>query len=194
MSAMTHTAEDRALYGFWVFMMSDLILFGLMFATYGTMLTTWGFASGPEPSELFSMGPVAIETAILLVSSLTFGLATLALKHGQGRGVIALWLVITLALGLGFLAMELRDFAEMAAEGAVPQRSGWLSAFFGLVSLHGLHVAAGCVWIMVMLAQLAVFGPTLDVASRLSRLGLFWHFLDVIWIGIFSVVYLGALA
>lgn len=189
-----HEGSEVVVFGFWVFLMSDLIVFGLMFATYATMLTPRGFAGGPTPAELFSLSGAALETAVLLASSFTFGLASLALRHQRGSGEIALWLAVTLALGLVFLGLELRDLIGMAAQGAVPQRSGFLSAFYGLVPLHGLHVAAGAVWIVIMLAQLATFGQTHIVKSRLIRLGLFWHFLDIVWIGIFSVVYLGGIA
>ena len=115
-------------------------------------------------------------------------------KGGSERGRIALWLVVTLLLGLAFLGFELRDFAHMVEIGAVPSRSGYLSAFWGLVPLHGAHVAAGCVWILVMLAQMATLGLVSVVKTRLLRLGLFWHFLDLVWIGIFTIVYLSGLA
>jgi cytochrome o ubiquinol oxidase subunit 3 len=189
-----HAAGETLVFGFWVFLMSDLIVFGLMFATYATMLNPAGLAGGPAPAELFNLSSALAETMILLVSSFTFGLASLALKYDTGSRALQRWLWITLALGLGFLVMEGMDFRNMAALGGVPQRSGWLSAFYGLVPLHGLHVAAGCVWIVVMQVQLRVFGSTTPVKTRLLRLGLFWHFLDIVWIGIFSMVYLGGLA
>ena len=189
-----HAHGEGVVFGFWVFLMSDLILFGLMFATYATMLTPWGMAGGPGPRDLFSLSSALIETAILLASSFTFGLASLAMKHLPGARSLQRWLWVTLLLGIAFLVMEAKDFSHMAALGGVPQRSGWLSAFYGLVPLHGLHVAAGCLWILVMLAQIRVFGMTTPVKTRLLRLGLFWHFLDIVWVGIFSVVYLGGLA
>jgi cytochrome o ubiquinol oxidase subunit 3 len=189
-----HDASERVVFGFWVFLMSDLIIFGLMFATYATMLNPVGFAGGPQPKDLFDLSSALLETAVLLASSFTFGMASLAMKYRPGTVEMKLWLWVTLALGLVFLGLELSDFRSMVALGAVPQRSGWLSAFFGLVPLHGLHVTAGCLWIVVMLVQLRVFGATTPVKTRLLRLGLFWHFLDIIWIGIFSVVYLGGLA
>lgn len=188
-----HNHAETLVFGFWVFLMSDLIIFGLMFATYVTMATPMGMAGGPGPAEAFDLTSVFAQTMILLVSSVTFGMASLAMRHEHGRAKIALWLIITLALGLAFLSFELSDFAHMWAIGAVPQRSGYLSAFFGLVPLHGLHVAAGCIWIVVMLAQLRVFGLVPVVKTRLLRLGLFWHFLDLIWVGIFTVVYLGGI-
>lgn len=189
-----HDHAETLAFGFWVFLMSDLIIFGLMFATYVTMANPMGMADGPGPKEAFDLTSIFAQTMILLTSSLTFGIASLAMRHEQGRPRIAFWLVITLVLGLTFLAFELSDFAKMFALGAVPQRSGFLSAFFGLVPLHGLHVAIGCLWIIIMLIQMRAFGMVSIVKTRLLRLGLFWHFLDLIWIGIFTVVYLGGLA
>ncbi len=187
-----HDHVETIVFGFWVFMMSDLIIFGLMFATYATMQGST--AGGPGPVELFDIKSAFFQTMLLLVSSLTFGGASLAMRHHMGAGRITLWLVVTFALGGGFLALELRDFAAMIGQGAGPWRSGYLSAFFGLVPLHGLHVSAGMIWIVVMIVQIRVFGLVPAVKTRLLRLALFWHFLDLIWIGIFSVVYLGGLA
>ncbi|MFZ5750437.1 MAG: cytochrome c oxidase subunit 3 [Pseudomonadota bacterium] len=189
-----HETSETLVFGFWVFLMSDLIVFGLMAATYATMLTPWGLAGGPGPKDLFDLSSALFETALLLASSFTFGLAALAMKYRPGSAELRLWLWVTLALGLGFLALELQDLRDMIAAGGVPQRSGWLSAFWGLVPLHGLHVAAGCLWIGVMLVQIRVFGMTAPVKTRILRLGLFWHFLDIVWIGIVSMVYLGGLA
>ena len=189
-----HERAETPIFGFWVFLMSDLIVFGLMFATYVTMANPMGLAGGPGPAEAFDMVSLFAQTMILLVSSLTFGIAALAMRHERGRREIARWLAVTLALGCAFLALELRDFAHMIEVGAVPQRSGYWSAFWGLVPLHGLHVAAGCVWIVVMLVQMRTFGMAAEVKGRLLRLGLFWHFLDLVWIGIFSIVYLMGLA
>ncbi|MFT6677314.1 MAG: cytochrome o ubiquinol oxidase subunit 3 [Sulfitobacter sp.] len=188
-----HDHAETLAFGFWVFLMSDLIIFGLMFATYITMATPMGMAGGPGPKDAFDLTSIFAQTMILLFSSLSFGLASLALRHEQGRRKISAWLLVTLVLGLLFLTLELRDFAQMFASGAVPQRSGFLSAFFGLVPLHGLHVAAGCLWIVIMLVQMRLFGLAPVIKTRLVRLGLFWHFLDLVWIGIFSIVYLGGL-
>ena len=182
---------ETALFGFWVFLMSDAVLFALLFATYGVMLG--GTAGGTGPGDLFELRAAAIETGLLLVSSFTFGLAALAMKYDAGNGRLELWLSVTLLLGVIFMGFELHDFAKMMGQGAGPSRSGFLSAFFALVSTHGLHVWAGCVWIVVLLVQLRVFGLTSAVKTRILRLGLFWHFLDIIWIGIFSVVYLQGL-
>ena len=189
-----HDRAATTLSGFWLFMMSDLIIFGLMFATYVTMLTPESFAGGPTPKELFELPGAAIETAALLTSTFTFGMASLAIKYDRGLSKVMPWLLVTLALGAVFLALEAREFAHMLAEGAVPQRSGFLSAFFGLVPLHGAHVTAGTIWLVVMLIEISRTGLTASAKSRIARLALFWHFLDVIWVGIFSVVYLGGIA
>lgn len=189
-----HDQAETLVFGFWVFLMSDLIIFGLMFATYITMVNPIGMAGGPGPKDVFDLTSVFVQTMILLASSLTFGVASLAMRHEQGRNRISLWLVITLALGLGFLFFEARDFASMISMDAGPSRSGFLSAFWGLVSLHGLHVSVGCIWIVVMLIQMRVFGMIPIVKTRLLRLGLFWHFLDLIWVGIFTIVYLAGLS
>ncbi|MCA8867569.1 MAG: cytochrome c oxidase subunit 3 [Rhodobacteraceae bacterium] len=189
-----HDHAETVVFGFWVFLMSDLIIFGLMFATYVTMANPMGMAGGPGPKDAFDLGSVFAQTMTLLFSSVTFGFATLALRHERGPRQLMVWLVVTLALGLIFLGLEFRDFADMIAKGAVPQRSGYLSAFWGLVPLHGLHVASGCVWILVMLAQIRTMGLVPVVKTRLLRLGLFWHFLDLVWIGIFTIVYLMGLS
>ncbi|SHE72607.1 cytochrome bo3 quinol oxidase subunit 3 [Microbulbifer donghaiensis] len=181
--------EQRAL-GFWLYLMSDAIIFALLFATYLVMVDNT--AGGPGGQSLFHLAHTFGETLLLLTSSLTFGLASLALDAGSRSKVIA-WLAVTFLFGLGFLAMELFEFRDMLAVGAGPQRSGFLSAFFTLVGTHGLHVSAGLLFILVMICQVAVKGLAAPVASRLLRLGFFWHFLDIVWIGIFSVVYLPAL-
>jgi cytochrome bo3 quinol oxidase subunit 3 (EC 1.10.3.-) len=183
---------ERPVFGFWVFLMSDAVLFSLLFAVYGTMIHAT--AGGPGPKQSFTIGSAFIETLLLLTSSFTFGMASLSMKYQADRkGPLLFWLLITLLLGLGFLGFELHDFHDMALQGAVPQRSGFLSAFFTLVSTHGLHVTSGCLWILVMMVQVAVFGVDERVRTRIMRLSLFWHFLDIVWVGIFSVVYLQGL-
>lgn len=176
------------IYGFWIFLMSDAVLFALLFAVYGTQLAATAAAPGGQAE--FKIGPAFVETLILLTSSLTFGLASVAMKYDRTRIGLVVWLCVTLALGIAFLGFELNDFRTMVSHGATPDRSGFLSAFFALVPTHGLHVTAGCAWIAVMLVQIAVFGPDDRVKLNLMRLGLFWHFLDIVWIGIFSIVYL----
>jgi cytochrome o ubiquinol oxidase subunit 3 len=182
---------ESDVFGFWIFLMSDAVLFALLFAVYGTMLDAT--AGAPGPAQVFKIEPTFIETLLLLTSSFTFGMASIALKRDVGARRLVLWLVATLLLGLAFLAMEGNDFAIMAAAQATPDRSGFLSAFFMLVGMHGLHVTIGLIWTIVMLAQLATLGRDRNVKLNLIRLSLFWHFLDIVWIAIFSVVYLQGL-
>jgi cytochrome o ubiquinol oxidase subunit 3 len=182
---------ESDIFGFWLFLMSDAVLFALLFAIYGTMLTAT--AGAPGPAQLFKIAPAFIETLLLLTSSFTFGMTSIALKRDVPVRRLVSWLVTTLLLGLAFLAMEAHDFATLAAAHATPGRSGFLSAFFVLVGMHGLHVTIGVIWIIVMLVQLAMFGRDRRVKVNLIRLSLFWHFLDIIWIAIFSVVYLQGL-
>ena len=189
-----HEKAETQVFGFWVFMMSDLIIFGLMFATFVTMQNELSYAGGPRPEDVLNLGSAFVQTMLLLLSSLTFGFAVLVIKHKRPEIRVYFWMLITLLFGLAFLALELNDFREMIEMGAGPGRSGYLSAFFGLVPLHGLHVTAGCIWIVVMMVQMRMFGLQPVIKIRLLRLALFWHFLDIIWIGIFSIVYLGALA
>ena len=167
--------------------MSDAIIFALLFATYVVMAPN--SAGGPTGKMLFSLPRTFAETMLLLTSSATFGLATLAMRSGNRPKLLA-WLAITFVLGAGFVALELSEFAGMVGQGAGPQRSGFLSAFFTLVGTHGLHVSLGLVWILILSLQVLAKGLSAPVISRLFRLGLFWHFLDIVWIGIFSVVYL----
>ncbi|MEG3178626.1 cytochrome c oxidase subunit 3 [Sphingomonas sp. RB3P16] len=187
-----HARAEPELFGFWVFLMSDALLFALLFATYGAMLV--GTAGGPGPRDLFKLKPSLIETALLLTSSFTWGMASVALKYGDAKPRLLAWMGTTLVLGVAFLSMEVNDFTTMFAKGAFPSRSGFLSAFFGLVPLHGLHVLAGCIWISVMAVQVILIGTDERTKTNLLRLGLFWHFLDIIWIAIFSVVFLQGLA
>ncbi|MDB4354067.1 cytochrome c oxidase subunit 3 [Akkermansiaceae bacterium] len=184
-----HDKTETSLFGFWVFMMSDLILFGLMFAVYITMIGAT--ASGPGPKELFDFTSLGIQTILLLLSSLTIGLAAIAMKHKEFQKQLIPWLIATLVLGLLFFVFEIKDFVAMAKQGGVPSRSGYLSAFYMIVVLHGFHVLMGSLWLAVILAQLKVHGLVPIVRSRIMRLALLWHFLDVIWIGIFSIVYFG---
>jgi cytochrome o ubiquinol oxidase subunit 3 len=163
----------------------------MVFATYVTSLTAT--AGGPGPHDLYSIQSVFIETLLLLTSSFTFGMASLALKYKHGLSRLIGWLVVTLALGVAFLGFELHDFMTMFAKGGVPSRSGFLSAFFDLVPLHGLHVTGGCIWLICLVGQIARYGLDTQVKLGIMRLALFWHFLDIVWIAIFSVVYLGGL-
>jgi cytochrome o ubiquinol oxidase subunit 3 len=178
--------EERE-YGFWLYLMSDAVIFALLFATYVVMVGRT--AGGPSPGAMFHLPHTFYETACLLVSTLTFAFARGAAGEGR-RGVVLAWLAVTFVLGLGFVNLEWTEFGDMIANGAGPDRSGSLSAFFTLVGTHGLHVSAGLVWIAVMAAELTANGVTAAAESRLERLGMFWHFLDVVWVAIISVVYL----
>jgi cytochrome o ubiquinol oxidase subunit III len=180
---------QRAL-GFWLYLMGDAVIFGLLFMTYSIMVGN--IAGGPSGRTLFSLNNAALETALLLVSSTTFGFASLASRAGSRSAVVA-WLLLTFLLGAGFVFLEIREFLGMIGAGAGPDRSGFLSAFFTLVGTHGTHVSVGLIWILILSGQVLFKGLSVPVVSRLFRLGLFWHFLDIAWVGIFSVVYLPGL-
>jgi len=188
----THDAAEDLIFGFWIFMMSDAILFGLLFATYVTM--QGATAGGPGPQDLFEMRAAFAETMILLTSSLTCGMALVALKHKQSTRSVLAWLGLSLLLGATFLGFVLHDFVTLVVKGGVPQRSGFLSAFWALVPLHGLHVTAAMIWALALIAQIRVYGVDHRVKLGLLRFGVLWHFLDIVWIGIFSIVYLWGLA
>lgn len=186
--ALEPSEAETDMFGFWIFLMSDAVLFALLFAIYGTQLGAT--AGAPGPAAEFKLGSAFLETLTLLTSSFTFGMASLAMKYRRSPVVAVVMLLATLGLGVVFVGMELHDFATMFADQALPERSGFLSAFFALVSTHGLHVTAGCCWIVIMLVQISVFGLDDRVKINLLRLGLFWHFLDIVWVAIFSIVYL----
>jgi cytochrome o ubiquinol oxidase subunit III len=174
-------------FGFWLYLMSDAVLFGLLFSTYVIMVGNT--ADGPAGHDFFSLSNLSLQTALLLTSTLTVAFAYQQSVLGNGRAA-ALWLAATCLLGLGFLGLELRELGGLALAGTGPGTSGFLSAFFTLVGTHGMHVAAGVIWSTVLVVQLALRGPESHVVSRLLRMSLFWHFLDIVWIGVFSVVYL----
>lgn len=174
-------------YGFWIFLLSDIVMFSALFAAYAVL--RHATAGGPAGAELFDQRRVAIETACLLASSYTCGLMTLAVNSRRRLGTYV-GALLTFALGAAFLALEIREFADMIAQGARPQRSAFLSAFFTLVGCHGLHTAAGLIWLVVMMAQVASKGFRAPVLRRLQCFSLFWHALDIIWVGLFTVVYL----
>ena len=182
---------ESDVFGFWVFLMSDAVIFALLFAIYGTMGNAT--AGGPVPQHEFKFHSAFWETAFLLTSSFAYGMVTLSLKHTQRRAWRALWLAVTFCLGAGFLMLEIQDFLMLFRDGATPERSGYFSSFFVLVGTHGLHVFSGLTWIVLMGIQMAIFGLDQRTRVNLIRLGLFWHFLDIVWVAIFSVVYLGAL-
>ena len=174
-------------YGFWIFLLSDIVMFSALFAGYAVLVHAT--AGGPTGAELFNQVKVAIETACLLASSYTCGLMALAV-NSRRRLATYLGALFTFALGVAFLSLELHEFADMIARGATPQRSAFLSAFFALVGCHGLHVAAGLIWLVVLMAQVATKGFRATVLRRLQCFSLFWHALDIIWVGLFTVVYL----
>ena len=174
-------------YGFWIFLLSDFVMFAALFASYAVLVHAT--AGGPTGAQLFNQVTVAIETACLLVSSYTCGLMSLAINS---RRYLRTYLaaLITFVLGAAFVTLELREFASMIAIGATPERSAFLSAFFTLVGCHGLHVTLGLIWLVVMMVQLAVMGFDATVQRRLLCFSLFWHALDIVWVGLFTVVYL----
>ena len=176
-------------YGFWLFLLSDIILFSALFAAYAVL--AGNTADGPSGLTLFHRENVLVETACLLLSSFTCGLMSLAIDR-RHRGFTYLGALLTCALGAAFLYLELHEFADMIRAGAGPQRSAFLSAFFALVGMHGLHVSIGLAWLVSMMAQVATLGWRPMVVRRLVCFGLFWHALDIVWIGVFTVVYLGA--
>lgn len=173
--------------GFWVYLMSDCLMFAVLFAVFGVL--GGAYAAGPGPRDLFDLNLVALSTAFLLVSSLTYGLAMLATVRNDQAGTMR-WLGITLVFGLAFLGVTLYEFHHLIHVGAGPQRSAFLSAFFVLVGTHGLHVAFGCLWLVTLMVQVRQRGLIDANRRRLSCLSMFWHFLDVIWIGVFTFVYL----
>lgn len=174
-------------FGFWVYLMTDCVLFASLFATYAVLhKNTFG---GPSAGELFSLPYVLVETLLLLTSSLTCGLTILAAQAKHKTGV-TIWLGITFLLGAAFLGMEIHEFAMLVHEGNGWQRSGFLSSFFTLVGTHGMHIAAGLIWIVVLIGHVVKKGLTAPVIRRLTLFGLFWHFLDIVWIFIFTLVYL----
>jgi cytochrome o ubiquinol oxidase subunit III len=173
--------------GFWFYLMSDGVIFALLFATYITL--RHNTAGGPEAQQLFKLGHTLAETAALLTSSLTCGFATWAAAY-QRRSLSMVWLLVTLALGLLFVSLEISEFHHLIDIGAGPARSGFLSAFFTLIATHGVHVCFGMLWLLMLLIQLPGKGTSPWVISRLNRWGMFWHFLDIVWVGIFSFVYL----
>ncbi|MGA9479930.1 MAG: cytochrome o ubiquinol oxidase subunit III [Desulfobacterales bacterium] len=180
------TVANQA-FGFWLYLMTDLVLFASIFATYAVVGRN--YAGGPTGKDLFDLRYLFVETMFLLFSSATFGLAVLAM-HNDRKGLVLTWLVVTFLLGFGFIAMEINEFYRLILDGNGPQRSAFLSAFFTLVGTHGAHVTFGLIWMAVMMGQIDTKGLTTPVRSRLMRLGMFWHFLDIVWVGVFTIVYL----
>ena len=182
-----HEDSSKTLFGFWVYIMTDCVLFATLFATFAVLRNN---TSGGAPgSELFSLPSVLAETIVLLVSSFTCGLAMLA-AHKANKNQVLFWFAVTAILGLAFLTLEITEFKHLVHEGNSWRRSGFLSSFFTLVGTHGLHITAGLLWIGIMMFRLVKYGLTPATARKLTMLSLFWHFLDIVWIFIFSIVYM----
>jgi len=200
-----HPGAEKIIFGFWIFLMADAMNFAMFFAIYNTALNSIAMAGGPGPKDIFDLQGTAIETGLLLLSSLTCGLVSLILKYQHSdiqpkqiipikKSQLILWLAITGLLGLAFVLHEFYSFYTMIYEqSAPPQRSGWLSAFFSLVGFHGLHMVAGILWTIVLLLQIKTQGLTVAVKMKIMRWALYWHFLDIVWIFIFSFVFLKGL-
>ncbi|MBR0811153.1 cytochrome (ubi)quinol oxidase subunit III [Bradyrhizobium diazoefficiens] len=174
-------------YGFWIFLLSDIVMFSCFFAAYAVL--SGQTAGGPKGSEIFEQKNVAIETVCLLLSSFTCGMASIA-ADVRNRFWFYLSMTATCVLGLIFLVLEFREFADLIERGYGPSRSAFLTAFFSLVGCHGLHVSAGVLWLLTMMAQVFAKGFRADILRRMLCFALFWHALDIIWVAVFSVVYL----
>jgi len=182
-----HHPENGTLLGFWLYLMSDCLIFAVLFIAYAVLGRH--YAGGPSGAELFDLPTVALNTAFLLFSSITYGFAMIASQRKK-LGTTLLWLGVTGLFGLAFLSLELYEFAHLIHEGAGPARSAFLTSFFALVGTHGLHVTFGAIWLVTLMVQLNRHGLTEANTRRLMCLSMFWHFLDVIWIGVFTFVYL----
>ena len=182
-----HDSGQMTQFGFWLYLMSDCLVFAGLFASYAVL--SQSTAGGPSAKDLFELPYVLVETFLLLLSSLSFGIGMVNAHRGNLAGLYR-WLALTALLGLGFLAMELNEFHHLIHLGAGPDRSAFLSAFFILVGTHGLHVTFGLVWMLIVVVQLRQQGMNERMQTRLACLSLFWHFLDIIWIAVFTIVYL----
>ena len=183
-----HHADGRSTpLGFWMYLMSDSLIFATLFATYAVLGDRYG--GGPDQRELFDLTLIAMNTSMLLLSSITYGFAMIAMDKNDQQG-LRKWLLITAAFGAGFLLIELYEFHHLINEGYGPSRSAFLSSFFALVGTHGLHVTFGIVWLFVLLSQIKKHGLIDANRRRVETLSMFWHFLDVVWIGVFTIVYL----
>ena len=182
-----HDTGGNTVFGFWLYLMTDCILFACVFATYAVLVNHT--AGGPSGKDIFELPYVLGETALLLVSSCTYGFAMIAAHRGF-KGQTLAWLAATFVLGAGFIGMELNEFHHLIAEGFGPDKSAFLSSFFTLVGMHGLHVTAGLVWMVIMMLQVSRRGLTDRNNTRMMCLSLFWHFLDIVWICVFTIVYL----
>ncbi|MCP1312648.1 cytochrome o ubiquinol oxidase subunit III [Paenibacillus tyrfis] len=179
--------EEMRTFGFWIYLMTDVIIFGTLFATY--IVLQGNRNGGPGPAELFQLGGIIASTFILLTSSYTSGLAVLAMHKGKLKALMG-WLGVTVLLGAAFVVLEINEFIHLVHEGATISTSAFLSAFFTLVGTHGLHVSLGLVWMIALIIQLAKHGITPVTKRKVNVISLFWHFLDVVWIFVFTIVYL----
>jgi len=182
-----HHPENGTLLGFWIYLMSDCLVFACLFAAYAVLGRN--YAAGATGAEIFDLPLVAVNTSLLLISSITFGFAMLEMQKKNQRTTL-IWLAITGLLGAGFISLELKEFIHLILEGNGPNRSGFLTSFFSLVGTHGLHVTFGIVWLVTLMTQLSKHGFTAANRRRMMCLSMFWHFLDVVWIGVFTFVYL----
>jgi cytochrome o ubiquinol oxidase subunit 3 len=182
-----HAEGGSTMLGFWLYLMSDCLIFASLFAMFGVL--GGSAAGGPTAKDLFELPIVALNTAMLLLSSITYGFAMLAMEKDRA-GATMVWLLVTALFGASFVGIELHEFAGMIAKGATPERSAFLSSFFTLVGTHGLHVTCGIIWILTMMVQIGMHGLIPANKRRLMCLSLFWHFLDIVWIGVFTFVYL----
>ena len=182
-----HDSGSTTLFGFWLYLMTDCLLFASVFATYAVLFMNT--AGGPSGHDIFELDYVLIETFALLFSSITYGFAMIGAQRGNQRATL-LWLAVTFVLGALFIGMEVNEFSHLIHEGFGPQRSAFLTAFFSLVGMHGLHVTAGLIWMAVLMLEVKKRGLKPRTVTRVGCLSLFWHFLDVVWICVFTVVYL----
>lgn len=182
-----HDLEALRTMGFWIFIITDCIIFGTLFATYAVLMNST--AGGPTGAELFEMPGVIAETFILLTSSFTSGLAVLSMNRGDKKGLIG-WLIVTALLGASFITLEVTEFLKMIDEGAKISTSAFLSAFYTLVGTHGIHVSIGLIWMVALMLQVAKRGITPVTKRKIGNISLYWHFLDVVWIFVFTIVYM----
>ncbi|MXP67578.1 cytochrome o ubiquinol oxidase subunit III [Pantoea sp. Aalb] len=181
------STQKNKIFGFWIYLMSDCIIFATLFATYAVMVNNT--ADGPVGKNIFKLPFILIETMILLISSISYGIAMAEIPYQKKNHVIN-WMALTFILGSTFIGMELYEFHKLIIEGFGPSRSGFLSGFFTLIGTHGLHVFSGLIWMLVLIFQIYQRGLTITNQTRMMCLSLFWHFLDIIWICVFTVVYL----
>ncbi len=182
-----HGHDTGTMLGFWIYLMSDCLIFGILFAVHAVL--GQNYAAGPSPADLFEIEMILVSTFMLLFSSITYGFAVIAMQNDDQKGLVR-WLIVTGIFGLAFLGLEIYEFSHLWHLGATPMASAFLSSFYFLVGTHGLHVTAGCIWLVVLLTQVGMHGLTHENRRRIMCLSLFWHFLDLIWIGVFSFVYL----